>query len=56
MIWYYVFMLCIYVLYYIIVYHQGNNIFMSMSAEDYKRMIDILENAILSTDLALYFK
>lgn len=35
---------------------QGNNIFEHLSAEDYRTTIKILEHAILSTDLALYFQ
>ncbi|XP_077864639.1 cGMP-specific 3',5'-cyclic phosphodiesterase-like [Saccoglossus kowalevskii] len=35
---------------------EGNNIFASLSHEDYRRAIKILESAILSTDLALYFR
>ncbi|XP_077992987.1 cGMP-specific 3',5'-cyclic phosphodiesterase-like isoform X3 [Glandiceps talaboti] len=35
---------------------EGNNVFQSLSAEEYRSCIKILESAILSTDLALYFK
>lgn len=35
---------------------EGNNILQSLSPEDYKDTIKIIEAAILSTDLALYFK
>ncbi|KAK7496272.1 hypothetical protein BaRGS_00012437, partial [Batillaria attramentaria] len=35
---------------------EGNNIFQSLSPEEYRRAIKLLEHAILSTDLALYFK
>ncbi|XP_054716630.1 cGMP-specific 3',5'-cyclic phosphodiesterase-like isoform X2 [Uloborus diversus] len=35
---------------------EGNNIFQSLSPEEYKTIISIVESAILSTDLALYFK
>lgn len=35
---------------------EGNNIFQSLSSEEYRRAIKMLEHAILSTDLALYFK
>ncbi|XP_012945061.1 cGMP-specific 3',5'-cyclic phosphodiesterase isoform X2 [Aplysia californica] len=35
---------------------EGNNIFQSFPPEEYRRAIKILEHAILSTDLALYFK
>ncbi|XP_041368878.1 cGMP-specific 3',5'-cyclic phosphodiesterase-like isoform X2 [Gigantopelta aegis] len=35
---------------------EGNNIFQGLSPEDYKRAIHTLEHAILSTDLAIYFK
>ncbi|KAL8579053.1 hypothetical protein ACOMHN_035992 [Nucella lapillus] len=35
---------------------EGNNIFQSLSPEEYRRAIKLVEHAILSTDLALYFK
>ncbi|XP_071169821.1 cGMP-specific 3',5'-cyclic phosphodiesterase-like isoform X3 [Mytilus galloprovincialis] len=35
---------------------EGNNIFQSLSSEEYRKVIKMLEHAILSTDLALYFK
>ncbi|KAF4528303.1 hypothetical protein B566_EDAN014978 [Ephemera danica] len=35
---------------------EGNNIFQALSTEDYKDVMKIVENAILSTDLAMYFK
>ncbi|XP_035665682.1 cGMP-specific 3',5'-cyclic phosphodiesterase-like isoform X2 [Branchiostoma floridae] len=35
---------------------EGNNIFQSLSDEDYRQAMSILEDSILSTDLALYFK
>ncbi|XP_013378617.1 cGMP-specific 3',5'-cyclic phosphodiesterase isoform X3 [Lingula anatina] len=35
---------------------EGNNIFENLSPEDYRKVIKILESAILATDLALYFK
>ncbi|GFQ69598.1 piggyBac transposable element-derived protein 4 [Trichonephila clavata] len=35
---------------------SGNNIFQFLSPEDYRSIISIVESAILSTDLALYFK
>ncbi|ESO86557.1 hypothetical protein LOTGIDRAFT_71258, partial [Lottia gigantea] len=35
---------------------EGNNIFQSLSPTDYRNVIKTLEHAILSTDLALYFK
>ncbi|XP_029206417.2 cGMP-specific 3',5'-cyclic phosphodiesterase-like [Acropora millepora] len=35
---------------------EGNNIFEHLSPEDYRKTIKILEHAILSTDLALYFQ
>ncbi|XP_072025380.1 cGMP-specific 3',5'-cyclic phosphodiesterase-like [Amphiura filiformis] len=35
---------------------EGNNIFQFLSAEDYRVALTMLETAILSTDLALYFK
>ncbi|XP_055375430.1 cGMP-specific 3',5'-cyclic phosphodiesterase isoform X2 [Condylostylus longicornis] len=35
---------------------EGNNIFQALSPEDYKRVMNVVEKAILSTDLAMYFK
>ncbi|XP_066278297.1 cGMP-specific 3',5'-cyclic phosphodiesterase-like isoform X1 [Branchiostoma lanceolatum] len=35
---------------------EGNNIFQSLTDEDYRQALSILEDSILSTDLALYFK
>ena len=35
---------------------EGNNILQALSPDDYKSVIHIIENAILSTDLALYFR
>lgn len=35
---------------------QGNNILQALSADDYKLVIHYIESAILSTDLALYFR
>ncbi|XP_071946809.1 cGMP-specific 3',5'-cyclic phosphodiesterase-like isoform X2 [Antedon mediterranea] len=35
---------------------ENNNIFQSLSAEDYQSVLKMLESAILATDLALYFK
>uniref|UniRef100_K1QIC6 Phosphodiesterase n=1 Tax=Magallana gigas TaxID=29159 RepID=K1QIC6_MAGGI len=35
---------------------EGNNIFQSLSPAQYRNIIKMLEHAILSTDLALYFK
>ncbi|XP_069140348.1 cGMP-specific 3',5'-cyclic phosphodiesterase-like isoform X2 [Argopecten irradians] len=35
---------------------EGNNIFQSLSSDEYRSVIKMLEHAILSTDLALYFK
>lgn len=35
---------------------EGNNIFQAMSTEDYRSVMRTVENAILSTDLAVYFK
>ncbi|KAL8567864.1 hypothetical protein ACOMHN_058986 [Nucella lapillus] len=35
---------------------EGNNIFQSLAPEEYRRAIKLLEHAILSTDLAVYFK
>ena len=39
------------------VFHfQGNNIFASLSSREYREALKTVESAILSTDLALYFK
>ncbi|XP_050325171.1 cGMP-specific 3',5'-cyclic phosphodiesterase [Bactrocera neohumeralis] len=35
---------------------EGNNIFQALSPEDYRSVMSTVENAILSTDLAMYFK
>ena len=35
---------------------QGNNIFKNFPTQEYKKIINVVESAILSTDLALYFK
>ncbi|XP_076037013.1 cGMP-specific 3',5'-cyclic phosphodiesterase-like isoform X2 [Oratosquilla oratoria] len=35
---------------------DSNNIFQALSAEDYRRVMRVVENAILSTDMAMYFK
>ncbi|KAK7792520.1 hypothetical protein R5R35_009928 [Gryllus longicercus] len=35
---------------------EGNNIFQSLSTEDYRYVMKTVENAIISTDLAMYFK
>lgn len=35
---------------------QGNNILSGLGEEEYARVVDMLEKAILSTDLALYFQ
>ncbi|KAK7582390.1 hypothetical protein V9T40_013835 [Parthenolecanium corni] len=35
---------------------DGNNIFQALSPEDYRAVMKIVENSILSTDLAMYFK
>ena len=37
-------------------FFQGNNIFSELPPEEYREAINLLEHAILSTDLALYFK
>ena len=37
-------------------FFQGSNIFKNLNEEDYKLAMKLLEDAILSTDLALYFK
>ncbi|XP_044271443.1 cGMP-specific 3',5'-cyclic phosphodiesterase isoform X2 [Tribolium madens] len=35
---------------------DSNNIFQALSTEDYRRVMKLVETAILSTDLAMYFK
>lgn len=35
---------------------EGNNIFQALSPDDYRSVMKTVENAILSTDLAMYFK
>ncbi|XP_050437389.1 cGMP-specific 3',5'-cyclic phosphodiesterase isoform X1 [Adelges cooleyi] len=35
---------------------DGNNIFQALSPEDYRSVMKLVENSILSTDLAMYFK
>ncbi|XP_060527749.1 cGMP-specific 3',5'-cyclic phosphodiesterase [Cylas formicarius] len=35
---------------------DSNNIFQALSPEDYRRVMKLVETAILSTDLAMYFK
>nr|KAF7439472.1 hypothetical protein H0235_001863 [Vespula pensylvanica] len=35
---------------------DSNNIFQNLSMEDYRRVMKVVESAILSTDLAVYFK
>jgi len=35
---------------------EGNNIFKALSSDKYRKVIKIVESAILSTDLALYFR
>ncbi|XP_055677108.1 cGMP-specific 3',5'-cyclic phosphodiesterase isoform X2 [Lutzomyia longipalpis] len=35
---------------------EGNNIFQALSPDDYRRVMKVVEAAILSTDLAMYFK
>ena len=35
---------------------EGNNIFQSLSTSDFKYVMKVVESAILSTDLAMYFK
>ncbi|XP_055635245.1 dual 3',5'-cyclic-AMP and -GMP phosphodiesterase 11-like isoform X2 [Toxorhynchites rutilus septentrionalis] len=39
-----------------IINSPGNQILLNMSSEDYSRVIKVLEDAILSTDLAVYFR
>ncbi|PFX27035.1 dual 3',5'-cyclic-AMP and -GMP phosphodiesterase 11-like isoform X1 [Stylophora pistillata] len=39
-----------------IINSQGNEIFGSLSAEDYNKVIKLVEQAIIATDLALYFQ
>ena len=35
---------------------EGNNILQYLSPDDYKQVVHYIESAILSTDLALYFR
>lgn len=35
---------------------QGNELFNSLSAEEHRRTMKLLESSILATDLALYFQ
>ncbi|XP_058813126.1 cGMP-specific 3',5'-cyclic phosphodiesterase isoform X2 [Topomyia yanbarensis] len=35
---------------------EGNNIFQALSPEDFRKVMKVVESAILSTDLAMYFK
>lgn len=35
---------------------EGNQILSNLSSEEYSRVVKVLEEAILSTDLAVYFK
>lgn len=35
---------------------QGNDILGSVNQEEYERIIQLIEGAILATDLALYFR
>lgn len=35
---------------------QGNNILVGLEEEQYAKVVDMLEKAILATDLALYFQ
>ena len=37
-------------------YTQGNNILVGLEEEQYAKVVDMLEKAILATDLALYFQ
>merc|ERR1719394_416263 len=36
--------------------NEENNIFKNLSEEQYKNVIEVVERAIIATDLALYFK
>ena len=40
----------------VLIYIQNNNILQGLTQEEYSLVIQMLENAILSTDLALYFQ
>lgn len=40
----------------IVNYFQGNQILANVSPDEYSRIIKVLEDAILSTDLAVYFR
>lgn len=39
-----------------IIQTEGNNILQALSPDDYKSVVKYIEAAILSTDLALYFR
>lgn len=34
----------------------GNQILLNLSSDDYEKVVKVLEDAILSTDLAVYFR
>jgi len=36
--------------------NQGSDILSNLTSDEYKKVITLLEEAILATDLALYFK
>lgn len=38
------------------IYVQGNQILSNLSPEEYRRVVNVLEDAILATDLAVYFR
>lgn len=37
-------------------FQQGHNIFANLSSKEYSNMMQLLKQAILSTDLTLYFQ
>lgn len=39
-----------------IIFFQGNQILGNLSPNEYSRVIKVLEDAILATDLAVYFR
>lgn len=37
-------------------FSQGHNIFEAFTSEEYSKLIDLIKQSILATDLALYFR
>ena len=55
-IWYEFFCVELFLTNLIIFFLKGNEIFGSLSAEEYNAVIKLVEQAIIATDLALYFQ